>query len=236
MLYTRLKRRSGAVVHLSVCADKMITARERLTTGPVRALSHGQKMVAHSEEFQKFSHAVLAKPDYAYVNPCVRIYYLRANSKYKASMNDPAQLAALRADFAFIQKLTRSFSMAHVPLLAGTDSVNPSLIGGFSLHDELEELVTSGLSPYEALRAATAALAEYLHQSDRWGTITVGKVADLVLLDANPLENIGNTRRINGVMVRGVWHTRAYLDAGAAALKADYAKMIETTPFLAALR
>lgn len=239
------------------------------------ALSHGQKMVAHSEEFQKFSptlsdadiarftaiavkdhtwvtptlttfhnivdqiadlKAVLAKPDYAYVNPYVRFYYLPANSKYKEIMNDPAQLAAFRSKFAFIQKLTRSFSMARVRLLAGTDSLNPSVIGGFSLHDELEELVTAGLSPYEALRAATAAPAEYLHQSDRWGTITVGEVADLVLLDANPLENIGNTRRINGVMVRGVWHARAELDARAAALKADYARMIETTPFLAALR
>ena len=180
-------------------------------------------------------HTVLAKPDFAYVNPFVRLFYLPATNKYKARLDLPAQLAAFRSKFGFIQKLTKSFSMAHVPLLAGTDSLNPSVIGGFSLHDELDELVVAGLSAYEALRAATAAPAEYLHQSERWGTISVGKAADLVLLDANPLESIGNTRRIDGVMVHGVWHTRADLDARAAALKAEYAQMIESIPMLAPL-
>src|SRR6185436_10165753 len=77
--------------------------------------------------------------------------------------------------------------------LAGTDKGAFFAFPGFSLHDELQELVNAGLTPLEALQAATLNPAEFLHKEKELGTVEKGKIADLVLLDANPLENIHNT-------------------------------------------
>jgi hypothetical protein len=78
-------------------------------------------------------------------------------------------------------------------------------VWGFSLHDELELFVKAGLTPYQALAAATRIPSEVMGDPEEWGTIEEGKRADMVLLGANPLENIANTREILGVMVRGKW-------------------------------
>ena len=92
---------------------------------------------------------------------------------------------------------------AGVKILAGTDTFNAYLFPGFSLHDELALLVEAGLSPLQALQAATVNPARYLGLSNLLGTIEKGKIADLVLLEANPLENIGNTKKIAAVVVNG---------------------------------
>jgi hypothetical protein len=91
-----------------------------------------------------------------------------------------------------------------VPIGAGTDTPIGMAIPGYSLHNELEFLVRAGLSPLEALRSATVRPAEFLNMETQMGTIEVGKVADLVLLTANPLENISNTRKISLVISKGV--------------------------------
>lgn len=92
---------------------------------------------------------------------------------------------------------------AGVRLLAGTDEPNPYCFPGFSLHDELALFVEAGLSPFEALQTATTNPTKYLNLSDSLGTIEKGKIADLVLLDANPLEDIRNTRKIAAVIING---------------------------------
>ena len=86
-----------------------------------------------------------------------------------------------------------------VKIMTGTDVLIPINLPGFSLHDELEELVGVGLSPYDALRAATVLPKDYLGELENSGTIKVGKRADLVLLEKNPLENIKNTRSVIGI-------------------------------------
>jgi len=101
---------------------------------------------------------------------------------------------------------------ANVPLLAGTDTPNPYTYPGFSLHDELELLVSAGLSPMEALQTATIRAAEFLGVESRFGSVEVGKTANLVLLDANPLEDIHNTQKIRAVILRGKFLDRAQLD------------------------
>ena len=88
-------------------------------------------------------------------------------------------------------------------LLLGSDAPQVFNVPGFSLHRELDVLVASGLTPFEALRTGTAAVAEFFGTNA--GYVQVGKDADLVLLDANPLENIENSRRIHGVLLRGSW-------------------------------
>jgi cytosine/adenosine deaminase-related metal-dependent hydrolase len=108
--------------------------------------------------------------------------------------------------------LVRVLNRAGVPFLAGTDLGGPYLYPGFSLHDELELLVEAGLSPLEALRAATLNPARYLEATDSLGTVAPGKLADLVLLSANPLEDIRNTRRIAAVVLNGRYLDRAVLD------------------------
>lgn len=94
----------------------------------------------------------------------------------------------------------------HATILAGTDTPNPFVIPGFSLHSELELLVESGLSPYEAMQAATTNAAKYLEVRDELGTIEAGKIANLVLLSENPLESISHTRTALGIVLNGQYH------------------------------
>jgi imidazolonepropionase-like amidohydrolase len=99
--------------------------------------------------------------------------------------------------------LIRRMHAAGVPIGAGTDTPIFLSVPGFSLHSELEHLVMAGLSPLEALRSATLRPAEYFSMQDDMGTIDEGKVADLVLLEGNPLEDISNTRSVTAVVSKG---------------------------------
>lgn len=109
--------------------------------------------------------------------------------------------------------LVRAMNRAGVGILAGTDTLPfPPIFPGFSLHDELEKLVEAGLSPTGALQAATINPAKFFDKSKEQGSITVGKRADLVLLDANPLADIKNTTRIRAVVLNGKFFDRALLD------------------------
>jgi imidazolonepropionase-like amidohydrolase len=116
--------------------------------------------------------------------------------------------------------LVERMHAAGVPFGAGTDTPIFLSVPGFSLHSELEFLVQAGLSPLEALEAATVRPAEYFSLQHEMGTIDVGRVADLVLLDRNPLENIANTRSVAAVVTKGRFMTTsdlaALLEAGTA--------------------
>ena len=118
--------------------------------------------------------------------------------------------------FTQAKALVRLMRAARVPMLAGTDVGNPFVVPGWSLHHELALLVDAGLTPLEALQTATLNPARFLEATDSLGTVAPGKLADLVLLDANPLADIRNSRTIRGVMINGRWHDRAALDALAA--------------------
>jgi imidazolonepropionase-like amidohydrolase len=101
---------------------------------------------------------------------------------------------------------------AGVGILAGADAWgNEYSVPGFSLHDELEELVSAGLSPLAALQAATLNPAKYFGMTESHGTVELGRLADLVLLDANPLDDIRHTTRIAAVVANGVLFERPAL-------------------------
>lgn len=124
-----------------------------------------------------------------------------------------AMVKLAKAQFDESMKIVGLMYRAGVPILAGTDTMNPHCFPGFGIHDELELLVDAGLSPLAALQAATRNAAQFISQLDRRGTIEVGKTADLVLLDKDPLADIHNTRSIQAVVLNGRLFTRVALDA-----------------------
>ncbi|HUE96864.1 MAG TPA: alpha/beta fold hydrolase, partial [Longimicrobiaceae bacterium] len=110
------------------------------------------------------------------------------------------------------REVTRAMHRAGVSMLAGSDAGAWGIFWGIGLHQELELLVDAGLTEAEALRTATLGPAEFLAATDSIGTVEPGKVADLVLLEANPLEDIRNTQRIAAVVLRGRYLDREALD------------------------
>jgi len=110
---------------------------------------------------------------------------------------------------------------AGIPFLAGTDTPpGVYIFPGFSLHEELQRFVAAGFTPIEALQTATLNPAKFLGMDDRLGTIEKGKLADLVLLDANPLDDIRNTQKIAAVIVNGRYFSRMDLDKMLAGVEA----------------
>jgi hypothetical protein len=138
-----------------------------------------------------------------YMAPADTAWWLSISRRY-AQLMDPEDVARNRSLFQHEIEIVGAMSRAGVPLLVGTDVSNPWVYWGSSVHDELALFVQAGLTPLAALQAATISPARFLHATDSLGTIAPGKVADLVVLDANPLDDIANTRRIHAVIVRGV--------------------------------
>ena len=107
----------------------------------------------------------------------------------------------------------KSLNDAGAGLLLGSDAPQVFNVPGFAAHRELAVLVDAGLTPYEALKTATLNPAVFFAAEHEFGTIQPGRDADLVLLRDNPLEDIRNTQKIEGVMVRGRWLSRIELDS-----------------------
>jgi len=116
---------------------------------------------------------------------------------------DEEHLERLRRLRRRSREMTNALHAAGAKLLLGTDCATPFIVAGWSAHRELQLLVEAGLTPYEALRAGTVDAAAYLRED--FGAVRVGKRADLVLVEANPLADVRNAARRTGVMVRGRW-------------------------------
>ena len=143
--------------------------------------------------------------------PKVRAFWDPANwdEEYRRQLETlgAEEMAVLDAGRANRGRLVKALSDAGAGILVGTDTPNPFVLPGPAVHEELRLFVEAGLAPHAALAAATREPARFLGRLEHSGTIEVGKVADLVLLDANPLEDIRNTERIVGVVVRGAYRT-----------------------------
>jgi imidazolonepropionase-like amidohydrolase len=110
-------------------------------------------------------------------------------------------------------EMTLAMHRAGVPFMAGTDTAaGVHVFPGFSLHEEMALFVQAGLTPMEALQTATRNPAQFMGRLADMGTVEKGKIADLVLLDANPLDDIHNTRKIRAVVQGGHYFSRTDLD------------------------
>ena len=164
----------------------------------------------------------LTRPEVRYLHPmALGVWsFLTTNIYFKMP---PEHHAALKKGFELFEKpFTKALHDKGARLMAGTDALVPTTVPGFSLHRELKELVDVGVTPYEALRTSTTNPFEFLGVPDEAGTIEVGKRADLVLLEANPLEEITNTSKIAGVMIGGRWIPKFIIKDGLEELPASY--------------
>ena len=118
-----------------------------------------------------------------------------------------------------------AFNASGGKLLSGSDVLIPPNLPGYTLHEELEELVKAGLTPYEALRVSTTNAHEFLGELETAGTIEPGKNANLVLLNANPLEDISNTRTIEGVIFKGRWISKQEIDSRLEQIAESYSEL-----------
>ncbi|WP_223167440.1 amidohydrolase family protein [Nonomuraea sp. SYSU D8015] len=156
-------------------------------------------------------------PRLKYVPADVRAFWSRRI--LELAPGTPEQIAEQRAYLDFRLRMVKDMHDYGVGILAGTDTPNPYTFPGFGAHDELELLVQAGLSPIQALRCMTSEVARFLGLQDRVGAVAPGRAADLVVLDADPLRDIRNTRRINTVVARGRLFPRRELDAMLAAVE-----------------
>ena len=148
------------------------------------------------------------RPEMRFVPAATLRRWLESRRETQAERNFDAATAARAIELR--RRLILELHRAGAGLLLGSDAPQIFNVPGYSLHRELGVLVDAGLTPYEALRTGTANVAEFLGLNT--GIVAVGREADLLLLDANPLTDIRNSRRIHGVMVRGSWYSRGALD------------------------
>lgn len=150
-----------------------------------------------------------SRPELRYLNPVLRKMALESNP-YLRDVN-PSRIAYVQRIVDFNDKLIAAFAKEGVPIVAGTDALVPGVVPGFALHDELAALAKAGLSNRQVLESATRLPSEWLGTSADRGVVAVGKRADLLLLEGNPLQDIKNTRRIAGVIVAGRYYSRGEL-------------------------
>jgi imidazolonepropionase-like amidohydrolase len=119
-------------------------------------------------------------------------------------------------------RLLKVLNDSGVKILLGSDAPQRFSVPGFSIHREMKRMADAGMKPYDILRSGTYNVGLYLKDKDNFGTIEVGKRADLILLDANPLEDIGNIARPSGVVVRGRWLSKREIQSRLDQIAASY--------------
>jgi len=157
--------------------------------------------------------ALLERPEMRYVSPAMRAYWDPDSPQNYLKSLPAVAVQAAHDKLPFERRAVHALSAAGAGILLGTDMGNPFALAGFALHEELAHLVAAGLTPYEALRAGTADAARCMGAADEWGTIAVGRRADLLLLAADPLVAVANAAKRVGVVLHGRWFAEEELQA-----------------------
>jgi imidazolonepropionase-like amidohydrolase len=153
-----------------------------------------------------------AREEMRYVAPALRAQWVERKNDILDSPDYDAQLVTRFVEIR--GRLIKALHEEGAGLLLGSDAPQIFNVPGFAIHHELRMLVEAGLTPYEALATGNVNVAKFLQEEDSFGTIAPGQRADLVLLEANPLADVGNLRQIAGVMLQGRWLSQADLKAG----------------------
>ena len=187
--------------------SKLMNALRSNNVWVVPTQSLAERWFSPSFEAESFR----ADPDAIYMEPVTIDQWIQS----KKNIQSNPQYEAAKVD-RFVQlrrKLILACQHYDVGLLLGCDAPQVFNVPGFSTHNELQYLVTAGLTPYEALRTGTVNVGKYLNM-DKSGTIAVGSIADLVLVGGNPLIDITQTKKVEGVMLEGRWLSKAYIEKG----------------------
>jgi hypothetical protein len=167
---------------------------------------------------------LLRQPEIRYLTPWAQQDWSAPHYSWPRSPGSQ-QAAGFRGNLSFEKKVVSVMHRNGVPMILGTDAMEVGTVPGFSVKQELANLVEAGLTPFEALQAATRNASDWFVHPEGggvFGTITRGERADLVLLDADPLADIGNVSKIQGVMLQGRWLPKAKLQRMLEALPDAY--------------
>jgi imidazolonepropionase-like amidohydrolase len=176
--------------------------------GLIATLNVDTKILEQARDLRSFKQ----RQELRFMSPRQYRVTLYDNPYVANAKSDPDFIHYIENIVSFNSKLVPAFVAAGIPVFAGTDSGIPGIVPGFSLHDELELLANNGLTTLQALEAATRLPSEWLGVLADRGTVEVGKRADLLLLDDNPIKDIRNTRRIAAVFIGGRYLPRKELD------------------------
>ena len=184
-------------------------------------------------------HNVLDQIDYTQLDPNLKKYlsedsigtYDYVIQNLYAANRTAEEISHQKQMWTWRQRFVRELFAHDVPILAGTDTGTPYSVPGFALHDELEHLVGAGATPRQALYAATVEPAKFLGLSRDLGSVEPRKIADLVVLDADPLTDIRNSRKIHTVVSRG----RVISPAARQRMLADVEAKVKEPPATTAL-
>lgn len=168
----------------------------------------------------------MSLPESEYMGPMAKGIWLFMNTNLYQTMPEEFRPTIYKGYESFQRPFTYAFHKAGGKMLTGTDALLPGIVHGFSIHKELEELVAVGITPFEALKASTTNPFEFLGELEKAGTVEIGKSSNLLLLDANPLEAISNTRKIHGVLVKDRWITNEEIKTRLADISKTYAEII----------
>lgn len=210
--------------------DNKVDDDSRLTEAARRTRDAGVPVIATLVAFDHIIRqaenlpALLAAPEMKYLAPWVRDEWGPGKNLYQKRFANPESIDYLKKSLALQKKLLAALHRDGGKVLTGTDAMNMGVVPGFSLHEELRNLVAIGFTPLEAIQAATRHPAEFLSPAGEFGTVAAGKRADLVLVDANPLDDIATMSDPAGVMVRGRWLPRAELRRMLDEVPAGYAE------------
>lgn len=196
--------------------------RVLVTFDPTKASNLFERMARYSS-YQVPTLVMLRRSTYLDADELVRDPRLKyIPSAIRKDWDDPreekkkipeATLALVGQQYERLNWVVEQMQRQGVPIMAGTDTGDPYTFPGYDLHRELQLLVKAGLTPAQALRSATLTPAEYLEADESLGSVAQGKMADLVLLEADPLKDIRNTQKISAVVLAGKYLSRAKLDS-----------------------
>jgi hypothetical protein len=222
-LWHALESRQGTIDHL----DNFMEAITPQT--PVAALASaakraGTKVVPTMALWEMLyippdSAAVAGRPELRYMPKHTVASWFRNIAAGGRVQGDSAR----RAWKATRMSILKALSDSGVPVLLGTDAPQIFSVPGFSIHREMQSMIEAGMTPYQVLASGTRNVAAHFGTLDSTGTVAVGKRADLLLLDANPLLSVANAQRRSGVMLHGRWLAESEIQRGLEALAATYA-------------